>query len=290
MQFIRKLNWQILLLLSLIVLKNHSFANPIYKPQFKRTFKNFDACFLLYDLNNKQFLAFFNPKNRCNTRIAADSTFKIPLSLMAFNDNIITPHTVFKWNKNKNAIPAHNQDQTPATWIKYSVVWVSQSITPKLGIKRIQSYLKKFKYGNQDFSGDPGANNGLRYAWLSSSLRISAFEQLQFLKNMLSNHFLIHPEAITNTQNIMYLGHLSDGSNLYGKTGAGRHGNNERLTNPGKFRDGWFIGFIVKDRKKYIFVTNLTDKKIDTSPSSKLYGSEILKPITIKILNQYFTN
>lgn len=50
--------------------------------------------------------------------------------------------------------------------MQFSVVWVSQEITQKIGLNKIKNYLKDFDYGNQDFSGDKERNNGLTEAWL----------------------------------------------------------------------------------------------------------------------------
>ncbi len=82
---------------------------------------------------------------------------------------------------------AWKQDQTPKSWIKESCVWYSQVLTSKLGMKKFQDYVKEFKYGNQDLSGDKGKDNGLTHAWLSSSLEISPEEQVLFLEKLLEN-------------------------------------------------------------------------------------------------------
>lgn len=269
-------------------------AKIITTEEYSHQFKNYDGCFILYSVNKHQVVSEYNPSNRCSQRIAPDSTFKIALSLMAFNEGITNQDTIFKWNGEKGVLPTHDQDQTPQTWLKYSVVWVSQQITSQLGLRRIKGYLADFNYGNQDFSGDVGKNNGLQYAWLSSSLKISALEQLNFLNAMLSDKLQINKKAITNTKRNMYQGKLENGADYYGKTGSGRHGHNERETNPSQLRDGWFVGFIEMGSQQYIFVSNLTDKEIQTSidkfdGSLKPYGSEVLKPITMKILNNYFS-
>jgi beta-lactamase class D/beta-lactamase class D OXA-1 len=263
--------------------------------EYSELFKNYDACFILYNLNDHKMVSEYNPNNHCNQRIAPNSTFKIPLSLMAFNEGIINQDTVFKWDGKKGVIPEHNHDQTPHSWLKYSVLWVSQQITPQLGYARIKHYLAAFNYGNQNFKGDPGKNNGITHAWLSSDLKISAREQLGFLEAMLCNKLPISNEAVENTMENLYLGKLANGADYFGKSGSGRHGRNERLTNPGKLRDGWFVGFIRDGQQQYIFVSNLTDKKvqatIDKSDDSlKPFGSHLLKPITIKLLNDYFNN
>lgn len=269
------------------------YAKTITTEEYSQQFKNYDGCFILYSVNKHKVISEYNPSNRCSQRIAPDSTFKIALSLMAFNEGIINQDTLFKWDGKKGVLPTHDQDQdqTPLTWLKYSVVWVSQQITPQLGLARIKRYLAYFNYGNQDFSGDAGKNNGLQYAWLSSSLKISAREQLNFLNAMLSDKLHVSKKSIINTKRNMYQGKLDNGADYYGKTGSGRHGHNERESNPSQLRDGWFVGFIEMGSQQYIFVSNLTDKLSSINkPDEKLkiYGSEILKPITMSLLNGYF--
>ena len=264
-------------------------SNALPAKNYSQLFKPYEACFLLYDLNQEKLISEYNPKKRCQERLSPDSTFKIALSLMAFNEDLMQQDTVFKWDGHKASLPNWNQDQTPQSWLKYSTVWVSQRLTPKLGYSHIKNYLALFHYGNQDFSGDPGKANGLQYAWLSSSLKISAQEQLQFLKAFLKHQLPLHESAIENTKKNLYLGQLAQGAALYGKTGSGRHGHNERETNPSRLRDGWFVGFIEKGEQRYIFVSNLTDKiplKPDKDSSTlQPYGSQVLKPIILTLLN-----
>ncbi|MDI9819144.1 MULTISPECIES: class D beta-lactamase [unclassified Legionella] len=282
-----------LLALFLATATLNATANEITVKDYSQPFKNYNGCFILYNVNQHKIVSEYNPDNYCHQRIAPDSTFKIPLSLMAFNQGIITQNTLFKWQGKKEDLAEWNQDQTPQSWLKYSVVWVSQALTPQLGYARIKHYLAGFDYGNQDFSGDPGKNNGLSHAWLSSSLKISAIEQLHFLNAMLSRELPVSNEAVEHTRKNLYQGKLSNGAAYYGKTGSGRHGYNERETNPSMLRDGWFVGFIEDGSQRYIFVSNLTDKAIratlDESGSLKPHGSQILKPITLKLLNDYFS-
>ena len=283
-----------LLTLILTTLALNASAQTITIKTYSQLFKNYEGCFILYNLNEHKVVSEYNPNDDCRQRIAPDSTFKIALSLMAFNQGIINQNTVFKWNGKNEENTDWNQDQTPQRWLKYSILWVSQQITPQLGYARIRHYLAAFDYGNQDFSGDSGKRNGLTYAWLGSSLKISAIEQLNFLKSMLSNELPLTDEAVANTKQNLYLGKLDNGADYYGKTGSGRHGRNERQTNPSKLRDGWFVGFIENGAEHYIFVSNLTDKKPASTDKSygstalKPYGSQILKPITMKLLNDYF--
>jgi len=147
-----------------------------------------------------------------------------------------------------------------------------------LGYARIKHYLGGFDYGNQDFSGDSGQNNGLTKAWLSSSLKISAVEQFNFLNALLSNELPVSSEAVAHTRKNLYLGKPDNGADYYGKTGSGKHG---------RLCDGWFVGFIENGPQHYIFVSNLSDK-VTPAPTDQSFGSVILKPITMKLLNDYF--
>ncbi|WP_431274191.1 penicillin-binding transpeptidase domain-containing protein [Variovorax ureilyticus] len=255
-------------------------------PAFNETFKAFDACFLLYDVNAKKLVAEYNPGGRCKQRIAPDSTFKVPLSLMAFNEKLIDPHTVFKWNGQKYDRQELNRDQTPRSWMQDSVVWVSQDVAPSLGYARIGKYLDDFRYGNLDFTGDIGKNNGLTNARLSSSLQISAYEQLEFLKAMDAHQLPVSREAIDQTRQNMALGKLENGVDIYGKTGAGRHRMRATDRAPGKLRDGWFVGFVEGSGEHYIFVANLTDRQVPGA-DDRAAGSRVLKPIVMRILNEY---
>lgn len=199
---------------------------------------------------------------------------------MAFDQKIINQNSIFKWDGTKRGLTVWDQNQTPYTWLKDSVIWVSQRITPILGKRTINYYLKIFNYGNQDFSGDPEKNNGLTSAWLSSSLKISGYEQIQFLKNLYFNKLTVSKEAMENTKSNMYLETSSNGWSLYGKTGTEFkptkfiHGKND-LTG------GWFVGFIKKKNQNYIFVLNFADQ---VSPLNDEAGGTRAKNTVKRIL------
>ncbi|TMQ59289.1 MAG: class D beta-lactamase [Candidatus Eisenbacteria bacterium] len=144
------------------------------KANFARAFAGRDGCFELYDLKANKLLVRLNP-GRCAKRISPCSTFKVPLALMAFDAGILGDESsVMKWDGTRTAREEWNRDQTAASWIKNSVVWFSQRLTPQLGMQRVKGYLSRFHYGNEDMSG------GLTKAWLQSSLLISPDEQLRF--------------------------------------------------------------------------------------------------------------
>ncbi|MDX2165383.1 MAG: penicillin-binding transpeptidase domain-containing protein [Gammaproteobacteria bacterium] len=256
--------------ITLSVVSLNTFAAT---PDFAKLFKNNNTCFMLYNNNTKKMVEEYNPA-RCNERVSPCSTFKVPLSVMAFDQKIITQKTVFKWDGKNKGIPQWNHNQTPQTWLKYSVVWVSQQITPQLGMRTIKYYLNKFNYGNQNFSGDPYQNNGLTHAWLHSSLKISADEQLDFLKRLADNTLPVSQDAMKNTKQNMYLETLPNGYKLYGKSGSWGDGAQQL---------GWFIGYIQKAKQTYIFALNFSGPD---SASDKIPGGTRASNWVKKILAQ----
>lgn len=247
-------------------------------------FQGKNACFILYDLNQDKIISEYNAKH-CAERMSPNSTFKVPLSVMAFDQKIINQKTVFKWDGKVSEHARWNQDQTPQSWLKNSVVWISQELTPKLGKEKIQFYLKEFNYGNQDFSGDPGKNNGLTRAWLNSSLKISAYEQLQFLKQLTMGTLPVSSSALLLTKSNMRLEKLGSGWELYGKTGSSfKQTHEQQLANPNKaIHDGWFIGFIEKGNKTDLIVLDFTD--LEPQPVTEFAGPRA-KNLAKTILNQ----
>ncbi len=227
-------------------------------PNYASYFSNKVGCFILYSVNQDKIVSEYNP-TRCAQRITPASTFKIPLSLMAFDQKLITQQTVFKWDGKVRWFPAWNHDQTPKSWFENSAVWVSQALTPKLGLEKIKGYLQKYNYGNQDFSGNPGKNDALTHAWLSSSLKISANEQLTFLKALVADKLAVTHDAMKNTKQNMYVDTTKGGWKLYGKTGSGASQQNSNEKN--ELQDGWFVGFLEKEGQRYIFVLNFSDQQ-----------------------------
>lgn len=249
---------------------------------FSQIFAGKSACFILFDLNQNKLIEKYNP-DRCRERIPPDSTFKVALSVMAFDQKLINQQTVFKWDgKDKGLFKVWNQNQTPKSWIKNSTVWVSQVLTPQLGMEKIQQYLKKFHYGNQDFSGDPHKDNGITQAWMSSSLRLSGEEQFNFIEALVNEKLSVSLSAMKDTKENMYIETSLRGWKLYGKSGSGAQQRYNPHAKSGA-RDGWFVGFIEKGQQTYVFVLNFSD--LDT-PNSTEFGGLWAKGVTKSLLMQ----
>jgi beta-lactamase class D len=220
----------------------------------------------------------------CGSRHSPCSTFKIAISLMAYNEGLLVdethPELPFKEGYT-DYIEEWKQSHNPSLWIKNSCVWYSQVLTRALGISKFMTYIAKFNYGNQDISGDEGKNNGLTQSWLSSSLKISPEEQTVFLQNLLNNEFPASLKSHEMTRNILFVENLPNGWKLYGKTGAGNLLNADKTKNL-DLQLGWFIGWIEKEDREIIFAQYIEDEdKQETYASLRAKETAKQKLITL---------
>lgn len=213
-------------------------------------FKQFpNGAFVLYDLKRDRYLRY--NEARCRERFSPFSTFKIPNSLIGLDTGVITDaEFLIKWDEKK--YPAHSrdtlpfsawwQDQTLRTAFKRSVVWYYRELALKVGEKRMREYVQKLRYGNEDASGP--VNN----FWLNSSLRISADEQVEFLKRFYQEELPVSKRSTAILKDIIKLEETPD-YKLSGKTGGGPLGENRFL--------GWFVGYVETRDNTYFFATEI---------------------------------
>jgi len=242
-----------------------SFTATAAEVEWSRYFQGKEGCFILYDLKAGKIVQRFNEK-RCALRFAPCSTFKVALSLMAFDKGILKDETTtFKWDGVDRGNPAWNRDTSAADWMKNSVVWYSQRITPQLGPETIQDYLARFDYGNRDISG------GLTAFCLGSTLKISADEQLRFWERFWRGDLPVSRHAMDITKKIIYLETSASSMELSGKTGS-HTTDQEEL--------GWFVGHLAGPKGEYLVIVNYTGP---TAPT-KEYPGLIAKGICTEIL------
>lgn len=247
----------------------------------QKQFPDKKVCFLLYNLKENKFEETMGKKN-CENRLPAASTFKVALSVMAFDSGIFkSPNLpVYKWDKKVTMIENWNKDHYPESWIRESVVWMSQAVTLQMGLPKIQSYLDGFDYGNRNFSA------GLKYSWLTpapfvhekmeNSLKITGLEQIDFLKKLWRNELPASKSSQELTRKIMTHDQSPRGYTLVGKTGSG-------FTNQNfEHRIAWFVGHLTHDKGEYLVVMNFVDKQKQTEVS---FGGRMAKEMALKLLN-----
>jgi beta-lactamase class D len=211
-------------------------------------FRNTEGCFVLYDLKSERYLRY--NEERCRRRFSPFSTFKIPNSLIGLETGVIKDaEFVIPWDRvkyppeNWNSEPFKHwgQDHTLRTAIKYSVVWYYRELAIRVGPAQMNQWLEKFNYGNRDASG------GIDLFWQNSSLRISADEEVEFLKALYQARLPVSKRSLEIVKEIITL-EETDSYKLSGKTGGGPLG--ERAL-------GWFVGYLEKKGNVYFFALNI---------------------------------
>lgn len=216
-----------------------------------------DSCFLV-----KERGSILKNEGDCDTAYPPASTFKIPLSLMGFDSDILRDEEHPLWSRPEEShyyINICKGEHYPATWMRDSCLWYSQILTSKLGIKKFEKYITSFAYGNMNITGDSGKDNGLTQSWISSSLKISPNQQADFLQKMVAHAFHVSAASYASTKKIMFIQEMPGGWKLYGKTG-----NDRVLDDAGQkteLQHGWFVGYIEKGNRTIVFVNHLVDKE-----------------------------
>ena len=234
-----------------------------------------DSCFIA-----KENGMVLQQEGDCKTAYTPESTFKIPLSLIGFDSGILRDVSDPSWSLPEGVDPYINvckADHNPHSWMRDSCLWYSRILTTKLGMEKLQGYVDKFSYGNQDLLGDKGQNNGLTHSWiLSSSLRISPEGQLDFLQKLVDSALPVSELSYDRTKQIMFIQEMSGGWKLYGKTGNGVL--RDKDDNKTRIQHGWFVGYIEKGDRKVVFASHIVDTSAqNTFASFRARGQALTK-------------
>jgi beta-lactamase class D len=233
-------------------------------------------CTLVADAESGRVLV---QEGQCEERVTPASTFKIPLAVMGYDAGFLKDamHPVLPFQKGYPdwGGAAWKQPVDPTSWLKNSVVWYSQQITKTIGAAKLTAYARSFGYGNADFSGDAGKNNGLERAWIASSLKISPVEQVAFLRKLLDGSLPVDREATARTLAIVEETDGADGWTIHGKTGMAYPRKADYSLDEQR-PWGWFVGWADKDGKRMVFARLEQDeRKMADSPSQRAKAAMI---------------
>ena len=192
----------------------------------------------------------------CETRVTPASTFKIALAVMGYDAGFLLdgtqPLLAYQQDDPKWGGANWTRDTNPTDWMRYSVVWYSQRITRTLGAEALARYAQAFGYGNADFSGDAGEDNGLERAWIASSLLISPQEQAAFLRALVTNDLPASSAAIAQARGIVECAPVESWT-VCGKTGTAYPRHADRSFD---YARGWcwFVGWAERRGEWLVFV------------------------------------
>lgn len=202
---------------------------------------------------------------RAHARFIAASTFKVPHALFALDAGVVRDEfETFPWDSVRRDIESWNRDQDLRSSMRNSTVWVYQGFARKLGEKREREYLRRIGYGNADPSG------GVDRFWLDGGLRISAHEQVGFLKRLFRNELPFRVEHQRLVKDIMIV-EADRNWILRAKTGWGARGDPEV---------GWWVGWVEWPEGPVFFALNIEmPRGGEDAPKREAIAREILAAI-----------
>lgn len=186
----------------------------------------------------------YNEK-RAEKRYLPASTFKIPNSLIFLDEGVIKDEKeVIKWDGKDRGWKNWNKDQTMESALPYSCVWFYQELAKKVGAEKYPKHLEKLSYGNQ-LTGDDVST-----FWLEGDIKISAREQINFLKKFYQEKLPYKKEHLKLVKKLLVIQETED-YKVSGKTGWAL-----RLQN----QHGWFVGYVEKNDEVWFFAMNMDIK------------------------------
>ncbi|WP_216616718.1 class D beta-lactamase [Marinifilum caeruleilacunae] len=229
--------------------------------------ENTSGCFIIHDFKNNKSLV--HNSARLDSAYLPASTFKIINSMIALETGVIKDEKeIVKWDGKKRFVDAWNRDHNLETGIKYSVVWMYQELARKIGKERMSHWVKKAEYGNRNIGGK------IDLFWLNGDIRITANQQIDFLKRLYLNQLPFEAKNQETVKKIMIV-EQNDSYTIRAKTGwAARV----------KKQMGWYVGYLENESNVYFFALNMDIRNSEEAKKRKEITNKILETLTLKSL------
>jgi len=222
------------------------------QPDLAPLFGDVRGTFVLLDLRTGERVV--HDAELARTRFLPASTFKIPNTLIALETGVASGADFFlAWD----SVAAPRQEWWPSSWAKdntlrtalpASVVWFYQELARRIGAERMQEHLERFGYGNRDISG------GIDEFWLTGGLRISAEEQVDFLRRFLLGELGVSEPVARLVRELLVLEETA-AYRLSGKTGWAGLGIGDAP------EIGWLVGWLERGEDVYVYALNIDIEK-----------------------------
>lgn len=185
---------------------------------------------------------FVHDARRADLALLPASTFKIANSLIALDAGAISgPDEIIPWDGTVRFLDAWNQDQTMRSAFPISCVWFYQELARRIGNDRYLQYLTSLNYGNMLTGEDVST------FWLNGDLRISAQEQIQFLKRLYNNDLPFSVAQMDLVKELMVIDSTADYT-LCAKTGWAVRVDDQI---------GWYVGWLETRDDVWFFAMNM---------------------------------
>ena len=259
------------LLLCLLPLANSFAADAAWRehPDWKAEFadRGVTGTALIYDERDDTFLVY--DRARAETPFLPASTFKVFNALVALETGAVKDeYEVIHWDGVKRKFDGWNRDHSLASAMKFSAVWFYQEMARRAGAQRMQEWIDKAGYGNRDIGG------GIDQFWLSGKLRISAVEQIGFLRRLAHGTLPFSERAQEAVRRITIVNAAPDYV-LHGKTGWAPKDDTK-----GDADLGWYVGWVERGGRRWFYALNIDmPKGGDDTAKRQLIANSLLQRV-----------
>lgn len=182
--------------------------------------------------------------DRSDVRIAPASTFKIPNALIQLQTGTVSgaDDDLLAWDGVSRG-GSWDDAQSLRTAFRRSAVWAFQAWTAETGHAAMREQIAGLNYGN----GEIGGPESVTTFWLDGTLRISAREQIGFLRRLEARDLPFRSDVMEDVIDIM---ETDRGETwvLRAKTGWGIR------EDP---HVGWYVGWLETGDEVYFFALNV---------------------------------
>ena len=193
-------------------------------------------------------------RGRAQAGFLPASTFKVFNALVGLETGAVQDEfESYRWDGKARSNPKWNRDTDLAGGMRNSTVWFYQAMARRIGAARMQDWIDRVGYGNRDIGG------GIDRFWLAGKLRISALQQVEFLRRLAAGTLPFSARTQETVRRITVMDCAPD-YELHGKTGwAANEGGQPDV--------GWYVGWVERAGRRWFVAVNMD------LPSYELAGS-----------------
>lgn len=212
-------------------------------PAWRRHFESrrLEGSFVLFEPGRDRYRVMNEPRAR--SRFIPAATFEIAAAVAGLEQGAIgDEHEVFRWDGTARPVPAWERDHTFGSGLQAGAVWLFQEVARRIGKAGMREWLDRLGYGNRDLAG------GIDLFWLQGGLRVSAFEQVDFLHRLAEGRLAATQRAQRLVREALRI-ERTRGYSLYAKAGS---------IESGRRAIAWWVGWVEKrGRPEAFFVLNV---------------------------------
>lgn len=179
---------------------------------------------------------------RASRRFLPASTFKIPNTLIALEERaVVDKMETVPWDGVDRGWDVWNRDQNLESAFPVSCVWFYQELAKRIGHEPYLDYFQRMDYGNKKTGDDVST------FWLEGDLRISADEQIEFLRKLCNRDLPFETVHFDTLKSVMLVDETEQ-YRLHAKTGWAIR------VEP---HIGWYVGYVERGDEVWLFAMNM---------------------------------